>query len=315
MAEADEITIRRAPVDIPALTNDVIHANRPLAEKKEQKLAVAMPASLMVTGDHDRLREAIDNLVSNAIKYTQPGGSINLAVSTNEDQTFITVADNGPGLTSDDLGRLFGRFQRLSAKPTGGESSTGLGLSIVKRIVELHGGKVSAQSAGMGRGSHFTIALPLMAATSVSHHASSGEQATVLAKKPDSGMILVVDDNKEVREALDVLLESDGISAVFAASADEALAVVAGKGLRPSLIVSDYNLHGAADGIENIVALRGTLGWQVPAILLTGDSTRLPKETMVSNGLVALTKPWKGDEFTQLIRQLQKSEGNIAQRV
>ena len=86
---------------------------------------------------------------------------------TDEDQALITVADNGAGLTSDDLARLFGRFQRLSAKPTGGEASTGLGLSIVKRIVELHGGKVSARSAGIGQGSHFIISLPVMSANSV----------------------------------------------------------------------------------------------------------------------------------------------------
>ena len=85
--------------------------------------------------------------------------------------------------------------------------------------------------------------------------------------------------------------------------------------MRPSLIVSDYNLHGGANGIENIVALRKALGWQVPAILLTGDSTRSTQETIVSNGLVALIKPWKGDELTQLIRRLQKSEDNIAQLV
>ena len=314
MAEANEITIRRAPVNILALISEVINANRPLTEKKEQKLAVAMPASLTVMCDHDRLREALDNLVSNAIKYTQPGGSINLAVMTDEDQALITVADNGAGLTSDDLARLFGRFQPLSAKPTGGEASTGLGLSIVKRIVELHGGKVSARSAGIGQGSRFTISLPLLAGNSVGQQASSGEEEG-LTKKPNSGMILVVDDDNDVRKALDVWLRLEGISAIFAASADEALAVVAGNGVRPSLIVSDYNLHGGANGIKNIVALRKALGWQVPAILLTGDSTRSTQETIVSNGLVALIKPWKGDELTQLIRRLQKSEDNIAQLV
>ena len=85
-------------------------------------------------------------------------------------------------------------------------------------------------------------------------------------------MILVVDDDNDVRKALDVWLRLEGISAIFAASADEALAVVAGNGVRPSLIVSDYNLHGGANGIKNIVALRRALGWQVPAILLTGNS-------------------------------------------
>jgi len=161
MADALDISVRRTSVDLPALVNEVVEASRPLVAKKRQKVVVAAPASLTVSGDHDRLREAVDNLVSNAIKYTPPGGRIELAVARAGDDALISVRDNGPGLTADDKSRLFGRFQRLSAKPTAGESSTGLGLSIVKRIVELHGGRVIAESAGPGRGSIFTISLPL----------------------------------------------------------------------------------------------------------------------------------------------------------
>jgi signal transduction histidine kinase len=110
--------------------------------------------------DPDRLREAIDNLISNAIKYSPVGGNIELNMSLADEDILIRVADEGPGLSEEDVSRLFGRFQRLSARPTGGESSTGLGLSIVKRIIELHGGRVGAQSPGPGRGTTFTIRLP-----------------------------------------------------------------------------------------------------------------------------------------------------------
>jgi signal transduction histidine kinase len=110
--------------------------------------------------DADRMREAIDNLVSNAIKYSSVGGKIVLGVTRQDGNTLINVTDDGAGLSPEDISRLFGRFQRLSAKPTGGESSTGLGLSIVKRIVDMHGGKISATSAGPGKGSTFTISLP-----------------------------------------------------------------------------------------------------------------------------------------------------------
>ena len=102
-------------------------------------------------GDHDRLREAVDNLVSNAIKYSPIGGRIDVAVARKRGQAAIRVKDQGPGLSPEDMSRLFGRFQRLSAKPTGGESSTGLGLSIAKRIVELHGGTIEAESEGRAR--------------------------------------------------------------------------------------------------------------------------------------------------------------------
>jgi signal transduction histidine kinase len=110
--------------------------------------------------DADRMREAIDNLISNAIKYSPIGGRISVLVNDEDSKTVIRVADEGAGLSPEDLSRLFGRFQRLSAKPTAGESSTGLGLSIVKRIVDMHGGKVTANSAGPGQGSTFTIILP-----------------------------------------------------------------------------------------------------------------------------------------------------------
>jgi signal transduction histidine kinase len=161
MADALDITIRREPVDLCILVNEVVDASRPLSEKKTQNIAVAAPRPILVSGDYDRLREAIDNLVSNAIKYTPAGGRIELAVAREGDEARIRVADNGAGLSPEDLSRLFGRFQRLSAKPTAGESSTGLGLSIVKRIVELHGGRVTAESPGPGKGTAFTIALPL----------------------------------------------------------------------------------------------------------------------------------------------------------
>jgi signal transduction histidine kinase len=111
--------------------------------------------------DADRIREAIDNLISNAIKYSPIGGRISVLVSNERKKTLIRVADEGAGLSPEDLGRLFGRFQRLSAKPTAGESSTGLGLSIVKRIVDMHGGDVLAESAGPGQGATFTITLPM----------------------------------------------------------------------------------------------------------------------------------------------------------
>jgi signal transduction histidine kinase len=110
--------------------------------------------------DADRMREAIDNVISNAIKYSPIGGKISVLVDNQKKNTVIRIADEGAGLSPEDLGRLFGRFQRLSAKPTAGESSTGLGLSIVKRIIDMHGGEVTANSAGPGQGSTFTIILP-----------------------------------------------------------------------------------------------------------------------------------------------------------
>ncbi|WP_407167320.1 DUF3369 domain-containing protein [Bradyrhizobium sp. ORS 111] len=160
MADAFDITIRREPVDVAALVNEVTEANLPSAINKQQSISVSGPQQFVTMCDADRIREAIDNLVSNAIKYSPIGGKITVAVSHEADSTVIRIADQGPGLSPEDLGRLFGRFQRLSAKPTAGESSTGLGLSIVKRIIDMHGGHVTAQSPGPGQGSTFTVTLP-----------------------------------------------------------------------------------------------------------------------------------------------------------
>ncbi|WP_314954888.1 DUF3369 domain-containing protein [Bradyrhizobium cosmicum] len=160
MADAFDITIRREPVDVAALVKEVAEANQPLAVNKQQAISVTAPANVVTMCDTDRIREAIDNLISNAIKYSPIGGRIGVAVSHEGSETMVRVSDEGAGLSPEDLGRLFGRFQRLSAKPTAGESSTGLGLSIVKRIIDMHGGEVTAESDGPGKGSTFTITLP-----------------------------------------------------------------------------------------------------------------------------------------------------------
>jgi signal transduction histidine kinase len=160
MADALDITIRREAVDLAGLVQEVADANRPLAARKQQTITVSAPPNQMAMCDADRIREAIDNLVSNAIKYSQIGGAIDLLVARAADGIIVETRDQGAGLSPEDISRLFGRFQRLSAKPTAGETSTGLGLSIVKRIVDLHGGQITVQSAGPGQGATFKMTLP-----------------------------------------------------------------------------------------------------------------------------------------------------------
>jgi signal transduction histidine kinase len=159
MADALDITIRREPVDLVAMLRDLVDASQPLAARKDQAIALSAPGRIDWLCDQDRIREAIDNVLSNAIKYSPIGGRIEVAVEAGDQSAVIRITDEGPGLSPEDIARLFGRFQRLSAKPTGGETSTGLGLSIVKRIVDLHGGTVEAETTGPS-GTTFKIALP-----------------------------------------------------------------------------------------------------------------------------------------------------------
>jgi signal transduction histidine kinase len=166
MMDAHNIAIRHAEIDLARMLGEAVNAHRAPAERKRQTIALIAPPHQMWSCDPDRLREAVDNLISNAIKYSPLGGHIELSMSAASDHVLIRVRDEGAGLSAEDISRVFGRFQRLSARPTGGESSTGLGLSIVKRIVELHGGRISAESPGPGRGATFTIRLPAAAADS-----------------------------------------------------------------------------------------------------------------------------------------------------
>jgi len=165
MMDSLDIAIRHEPIDLAAMLAEIVVSNRAQAEKKQQTIHFVSPPHQIWNCDPDRLREAVDNLVSNAIKYTPVGGRMELTMSVDGSGVAISVKNEGAGLSKDDMSRLFGRFQRLSATPTGGESSTGLGLSIVKRIVELHGGTVGADSAGPGQGATFTIRLPAAASS------------------------------------------------------------------------------------------------------------------------------------------------------
>lgn len=159
MKDADDIALKPEHFDLPKLVSDVVDANRTLAGRKEQTITLSAQAGATGWGDPDRLREALDNLVSNAVKYSPPRGDIRVDVMADANGSSIAISDSGPGFSPEDEARLFGRFQRLSAKPTGGESSTGLGLSIVKRIADLHGGAIQVEQGPLG-GARFVLSLP-----------------------------------------------------------------------------------------------------------------------------------------------------------
>ena len=166
-ADVLEISIRPVRLDLTALVHDVVDHMRAVAERKSQTLAWRGERAIAVMGDPDRLRDAVENVVSNAIKYGPIGGTAEIEVRAVADRAVISVADQGPGLSREDFGRLFGRFQRLSAQPTGGEGSTGLGLSIAHEVVRLHDGHIGAINADTGSGAVFEIVLPALVADAV----------------------------------------------------------------------------------------------------------------------------------------------------
>ncbi len=169
--DSGSIVLEKSIIDVSALLHTVAENNQQLAQRKSQHLEVNLEPQLFAEADSKRMYEVFENLLSNAIKYSPEGKTIWISscrvgkFETNtepdcDNRLRVTIRDEGQGLTEDDMQKLFGRFQRLSARPTGGESSTGLGLSIVKKIVELHGGKVWAESKGKDKGSAFFVELP-----------------------------------------------------------------------------------------------------------------------------------------------------------
>ena len=159
--ETGDIKLELQAVDIGALLSHVADgfANQMLS--KEQKLGLTIEPGCQVRGDLEWLKIIFDNLISNAVKFSPRRASIAISVLCREKTVQVAVKDTGPGLTAEDKKKLFGKFQRLSAKPTGGESSTGLGLSIAERLVRRHQGRLWAESE-TGRGSTFFVELPRM---------------------------------------------------------------------------------------------------------------------------------------------------------
>jgi signal transduction histidine kinase len=161
--EARAIALRCRDVDLADPVRIAIGLNHAAAAAKQLRITEMHAPARRVVADEDRLIEAIDNLLSNAVKYSPAGGAIFVETGINGGTglAFVRVTDRGQGLSGEDIGLAFQRFQRLSAKPTAGESSTGLGLAIVKAIAEAHGGSVEVSSAGQGQGSTFTLWLPV----------------------------------------------------------------------------------------------------------------------------------------------------------
>jgi len=147
-------------LDLAACVREVVERNRPLAKRKKQELLFSPCDVYLAEIDRGRIKQAVDNLVSNAIKFSPKGASTSVSVHCVGGHARIEVTDQGAGLTEEDMKKLFGQFQRLSARPTDGEPSTGLGLANARRLVELHGGKIGAESNGPGQGSRFWIEIP-----------------------------------------------------------------------------------------------------------------------------------------------------------
>jgi len=161
--EAGKVHLLLVKLNLSFLVSNVVSMNQALAERKKQVIHFSAEVDVFVRADEGKLTEIVDNLINNAIKYAPQGTNIYARVCVKGDKAIVEIEDEGQGLTHDDKIQLFQRFTRLSAQPTGGEQSTGLGLSIVKVLVEAHHGRISAESEGKDCGAKFIVELPISA--------------------------------------------------------------------------------------------------------------------------------------------------------
>jgi PAS domain S-box-containing protein len=225
---------------------------------------------IWVKGDPGRLQQAVSNLLSNAIKFTPTGGRIQVSLSAVGQQARLSVADSGEGMSPAFLPFAFERFRQQDSTSTRAHHGLGLGLYVVRHVIGHHGGFVSAESPGPGRGSTFTVLLPLAAAhKQEASPASARERGENGDRPPDGLRVLLVDDEEDAREALRLILQQNGMVVTTAASAREAFDLV--ESVQPDVLLSDIAMPGE-DGLSLIRRVRllpPTAGGLVPAAALS----------------------------------------------
>ncbi len=236
---SDKLDLRRQRMLLSAAVNSAVETSRPLLDAAGLQLSVMLPDEpIELDADLTRLAQVFSNLLNNAAKFTDRGGSVTLTAAREQAEAVVTVKDNGIGIAPGHLGRIFDMFSQVGSSMERSHGGLGIGLSLVRRLVELHGGRVEARSKGSGRGSEFIVRLPVMPA--------AAEPAAAVAKAATAGAhglrILVVDDNLDAAVALSALLEMMGNETRMVH--DGLAAVAAAADWRPDVVLLDIGLPG-----------------------------------------------------------------------
>ncbi|HEX4823949.1 MAG TPA: response regulator [Candidatus Polarisedimenticolaceae bacterium] len=292
------ITLRAEPVALEAIVANAIESTRPMIEKQRHRLDVRLPDEpVVVCGDPARLTQIVANLLNNAAKYQEEGGRIDLEARREGDDAVLTIRDHGVGISADQIGSVFELFFQGSEPGRRVEGGLGIGLSLVKKLAELHGGTVEARSDGAGLGAEFTVRLPCLPAAAAPAEAARAEPESHPAQR-----ILVVDDNRDAAESLAMLLRSVGHDVSVAHDGESGLARALSE--RPETVFLDIGLPGL-DGYE--VCRQARLGGLVDAriIALSGYGQERDRRRSRAAGfdghsvkpvdldaLLALLQPW-----------------------
>jgi PAS domain S-box-containing protein len=246
-----KITLQKEPLELLAVVRQAVETSRPLLDARHHELTVALPPEpVRVEGDFTRLAQVVSNLLNNAAKYTDDGGRIGLSVEQGETEAVIRVRDSGRGIDPRALGSLFDLFYQVDRNLDRADGGLGIGLSLVKSLVEMHGGRVEAHSDGRGRGSEFTVRLPGLPAEPPSRREKALDGPTAAAR----GLrILVVDDNRDSVETMAMLLELEGHEALTAYDGKKAVEIALTE--RPAVVLLDIGLPHL-DGYQACRAMR-----------------------------------------------------------
>jgi PAS domain S-box-containing protein len=254
---AGKFQLDHRPVDLVSVVADAVESQRRTAEAGRVVVSTALdPSAARVLGDTVRLEQVVGNLVSNALKFTPPDGRVDVRLERTGTNARITVSDTGGGIEPDVLPHVFDRFRQADSSATRRHGGLGLGLAIVRHLVELHGGCVRAESAGTGQGATFTVELPLLSARPERGELVRLDVTGPHADQPprlDGVRILVVDDHPDTRHYLELVLESAGAVVAVAASTPDALARL--RETETDVLLSDLGMPGA-DGFELMRAVR-----------------------------------------------------------
>jgi CheY-like chemotaxis protein/two-component sensor histidine kinase len=294
-------------VALESIAEAALDAVRPAADAKGIALDAALEPGVVVTGDPDRLQQVLWNLVSNAVKFTPRGGRVEVSLGRAGDHAQVTVRDTGVGIRLDFLPFVFDRFRQADASPTRVHGGLGLGLAIVRHLVELHGGSVEAASEGEGRGATFAVRLPL-APGDAKVGAEVGRPAA--GATLDGLRVLVVDDEPDTLEALSAALAGYGARVRTALSTREALASLDRGAV--DVLVADIGMPGE-DGYTLVRELRGRppdRGGRIPAAALTAYARPVDAERALAAGFqVHVAKPVEPGDLAAVIARLAGRAG------
>ena len=294
-----KLRIAAKPTDFARLVRDAVESLRLSADQKGVILRVELSDVGDAPLDASRFQQVIWNLLSNAIKFTSAGGEIVIHLArTNEKEALLEISDNGQGIPAHFVDNVFDAFRQADSSSTRKTGGLGLGLAIVRHIVEMHGGRVSAHSDGAGQGSTFRVWMPLLAARAQAATATDGPQnsESIAADALRGARILLIDDEADTRETLARLLESHGARVRVAASAAQALQVL--EEFAPQLAISDIGMPDV-NGYELIEQMRALLP-ELPAIALTAYTAPADIERAKAAGFQAhIAKPVEGRALVQ----------------